>query len=147
MASKHEVKSKCLVIKAPRPSYVFYFYFSLSLLFLICYVMLFQVSLANGGGDSDDSNLDDSSEAAMLVAVQSKDELQLTVTKSCLDVFTKLGDVRKKSCIYFFVHVSGVLVTPHLKVPFTSVGFQRGCYSGRCRNGCFGRCSTSSDME
>ena len=71
--------------------------------------------MANGSGDSDDTNLDDSSEAAMLVAVESKDELQLTVTKTCLDVFTKLGAVRKK---VEFVHVSRVLVTPHLKVPF-----------------------------
>ena len=59
--------------------------------------MLLQVSLANGGSDSDSTNLDDSSEAAMSLAVQSKDELQLTVTKTCLDVFTKLGAVCKKS--------------------------------------------------
>lgn len=58
-------------------------------------MVLPQVSLANGGGDNDGSNLDDSSEAAMWLAVQSKDELQLTVTKTCLDVFTKLGAVRK----------------------------------------------------
>ena len=51
--------------------------------------------MESGSGDSDSSNLDDTSEAAMLLAVQSKDELQLTVTKTCLDVFTKLGAVRK----------------------------------------------------
>ncbi|KAL9987728.1 hypothetical protein ACROYT_G002079 [Oculina patagonica] len=53
------------------------------------------VSLANGG--SDNSNLDDSSKAAMSLAVQSKDELQLTVTKTCLDVFAKLGAAFKEA--------------------------------------------------
>lgn len=55
------------------------------------------VSLANGGSDSDSSNLDESSEAAMSLAVRSKDELQLTVTKTCLDVFTKLGAAFKEA--------------------------------------------------
>ena len=96
MARKHEVKNKCLVIKAPRPGNLFLFLFLLSFLCVLCIVLLPQVSLANGGGESDGSNLDDSSEAAMLLAVQSKDELQLTVTKTCLDVFTRLGAVRKK---------------------------------------------------
>ena len=111
--------------------------------------MLPQVSLANGGDDSDDNNLDDSSEAAMLVAVQSKDELQLTVTKTCLDVFTKLGAVRKKKLNYFIVLCMLVVcLLPHIsRYLFTSVGFQRGCYSGRCRSGCFGGWSTSSDLE
>ena len=57
--------------------------------------------MANGG--SDNSNLDDSSEAAMSLAVHSKDELQLTVTKTCLDVFTKLGAVSTIINLIFFV--------------------------------------------
>lgn len=73
-----------------------FFFFLLSSVFLLCCVMLPQVSLANGGSDSDSSNLDESSDAAMSLAVRSKDELQLTVTKTCLDVFTKLGAVREK---------------------------------------------------
>lgn len=44
-------------------------------------------------GDSSDSSLDDSSEAALSLNVESKDNLELTVTKTCLDVFTKLGAV------------------------------------------------------
>ena len=126
-----------------------YLYFHRYFLYLLCYVMLPQVSLANGGDDSDDNNLDDSSEAAMLVAVQSKDELQLTVTKTCLDVFTKLGAVRKKKLNYFIVLCMLVVcLLPHIsRYLFTSVGFQRGCYSGRCRSDYFGGCSTSSDME
>lgn len=77
--------------------------------------MLPQVSLANGGSDSDSSNLDESSEAAMSLAVRSKDELQLTVTKTCLDVFTKLGAVREKKWNLLFCVLR---VTPDLKVPF-----------------------------
>ena len=49
--------------------------------------------MANGG--STDDKLGDSSEAAMSLAVESKDILELTVTKTCLDVFTKLGAVSK----------------------------------------------------
>ncbi|XP_022794312.1 vacuolar protein sorting-associated protein 13A-like [Stylophora pistillata] len=55
----------------------------------------FDISLANGGGGS--SSLDDNSEAAMTLAVKSKDELQLTVTKTCLDIFTKLGAAFKEA--------------------------------------------------
>ena len=57
--------------------------------------------------------------------------------------------VKKVEFIVLCTLFSGVLVIPHLKVLylFTSVGFQRGCYSGRCRSGCFGGCSTFSDME
>jgi len=47
--------------------------------------------MANGGGN--DNNLGDSSEAAMSLSVESKDIMELTVTKTGLDVFTKLGTV------------------------------------------------------
>lgn len=73
--------------------------------------------MESGTGDSDSSNLDDTSEAAMLLAVQSKDELQLTVTKTCLDVFTKLGAVRKNEELIVLC-TSVVCVTPDLKVHF-----------------------------
>ncbi|XP_066022142.1 intermembrane lipid transfer protein VPS13C isoform X9 [Pocillopora verrucosa] len=55
----------------------------------------FDLSLANGGDEK--SSLDDNSEAAMTMAVRSKDELQLTVTKTCLDTFTKLGAAFKEA--------------------------------------------------
>ena len=44
-------------------------------------------------GDSNENNLGDSSEAAMSLNVESKDILELTVTKTCLEVLTKLGAV------------------------------------------------------
>ena len=53
--------------------------------------------------DTDDSHLGDSPEAAMSLAVESKDILELTMTKTCLDVFTKLGAV---SQIYFSQRVT-----------------------------------------
>ena len=85
--------------------------------------MLPQVSLANGDSNSDNSNLDESSEAAMSLAVRSKDELQLTVTKTCLEVFTKLGAVRTK--MEFIVLCMLVLcMFPQIsRYIFTSVGF------------------------
>ena len=53
--------------------------------------------------DTDDSHLGDSSDAAMSLAVESKDTLELTMTKTCLDVFTKLGAV---SQFYFSQRVT-----------------------------------------
>lgn len=50
-----------------------------------------QFSMANGGNS--DTSLEDNSEADMTLAVKSRDVLELTVTKTCLDVFTKLGAV------------------------------------------------------
>lgn len=44
-------------------------------------------------GDNSDTSLEDNSEAAMTLAVKSRDVLEMTVTKTCLDVFTKLGAV------------------------------------------------------
>ena len=44
-------------------------------------------------GENSDTSLEDNSEAAMTLAVKSKDILEMTVTKTCLDVFTKLGAV------------------------------------------------------
>ena len=85
--------------------------------------MLPKVSLENGGSNSDSNNLDDSSEAAMSLAVRSKDELQLTVTKTCLDVFNKLGAVRKEMEFIVLCMLVLCLLLQISRYIFTSVGF------------------------
>ena len=55
------------------------------------FLSYYQLSMANG--DNSDTSLEDNSEAAMTLAVKSRDVLEMTVTKTCLDVFTKLGAV------------------------------------------------------
>ena len=62
-----------------------------SLYFLFRFHSYHQLSMANG--DNSDTSLEDNSEAAMTLAVKSRDILEMTVTKTCLDVFTKLGEV------------------------------------------------------
>ena len=59
--------------------------------FLFRLLSYYQLSMANG--DNSDTSLEDNSEAAMTLAVKSRDVLEMTVTKTCLDVFTKLGAV------------------------------------------------------
>ncbi|XP_068741113.1 intermembrane lipid transfer protein VPS13A-like [Montipora capricornis] len=57
--------------------------------------IMLEFSMANG--DSNETNLGDSSEAAMSLSVESKDILELTVTKTCLEVLTKLGAAFKEA--------------------------------------------------
>ena len=49
----------------------------------------------NGNGD-EDMGLDVNVEPAMSLAIESKDDLQITVTKTGLDVFNKLASVRRR---------------------------------------------------
>ena len=62
---------------------------------LFSYFSYSQFSMTNGG--SSDNNLSDGAKAAMLLDIKSRDILELTVTKTCLDVFRKLGAVRNKT--------------------------------------------------
>ena len=52
------------------------------------------------GPDNGGSDATDDSESQMLVSVESVDILQLTVTKTNLDVFTELGKVRGSFLLY-----------------------------------------------